>query len=384
MKEEHIVIAMDSFKGSATSIQLAEWLEKGIRRAIEPVQVTKVPIADGGEGTVEALTTALAGEFIEVNVSDPLKRPVTAKFGLLQDHTAVIEMAQSSGITLIDQTEENALQASSYGLGQQILAALNHGAKEIYVGIGGSATNDGGVGMAQALGASFKDSHGQEIASGAAGLKELAQIDLSQLDARIKATPIHVLSDVANPLTGENGAIHIYGHQKGLTKERLAEVDQWMKKYSDVIQALLNISIDSFAGAGAAGGTGAALMAFFGADFYQGIDKILELLNVSDKLSKATAVFTGEGFLDAQTVNGKAPIGIAKLAKKYELPVIAIAGACEDDLSGIYEAGIDLVLTAINRPMSLKEAFENVEKNVINAGENAARALVIKRKVNGQ
>lgn len=382
MKEEHIVIAMDSFKGSATSMQLADWLEEGIHRVKKEIMVTKVPIADGGEGTVAALTTALGGEFISVPVQNPLGQMIEAQFGMLPNKAAIVEMAQASGITLIAQTETNALKASSYGMGQLILAALDHGAKEIYVGLGGSATNDGGLGMAQALGVSFKSATGQELGSGVEALKDLQTIDIQKIDPRIKAVPIHILSDVANPLTGEAGAIHVYGRQKGLPAERLAEVDQWLVRYSEVIKDQLGIEIDQMLGAGAAGGTGAALLAFFQADFYQGIEKILDLLNVAAFIQTASVVFTGEGYLDSQTMNGKAPVGIAKLAKKYEVPVIAIVGASDDDLSKIYHSGIDLVISAVNRPMDLEEAIENVQVNVKNAGETATRALFIKRKVN--
>lgn len=377
MEPKKIVIAMDSFKGSATSLELADWLESGIHRVQPDIQVTKIPIADGGEGTITALMLALNGRCLTVEVNNPLGEATKASLGITDQQVAFIEMAKASGITLIEQTEANALQASSYGLGQLIVAALDQGAKEIYVGIGGSATNDGGVGMAQALGVSFKDAHGQEIAPGAAGLAELATIDISQLDPRVSQTAFHMLSDVANPLTGDNGAIRIYGGQKGLPEHRMAEVDGWMQQYRQRISDLVGEDIGARAGAGAAGGVGTALMAFCQADFYQGIDKILELLQVEKQMATANAVITGEGFMDAQSINGKAPIGIAKMAKRYDLPVIAIVGGAADELAPLYEAGIDLVLGAVNRPMSLAEAMDHVKINVINAGETAARVLMI-------
>lgn len=377
MEPKKIVIAMDSFKGSATSLELADWLESGIHRVQPDIQVTKIPIADGGEGTIAALMLALNGRCLTVEVNNPLGEATKASLGITDQQVAFIEMAKASGITLIEQTEANALQASSYGLGQLIVAALDQGAKEIYVGIGGSATNDGGVGMAQALGVSFKDTHGQEIAPGAAGLAELATIDISQLDPRVSQTAFHMLSDVANPLTGDNGAIRIYGGQKGLPENRMAEVDGWMQQYRQRISDLVGEDIGARAGAGAAGGVGTALMAFCQADFYQGIDKILELLQVEKQMATANAVITGEGFMDAQSINGKAPIGIAKMAKRYDLPVIAIVGGAADELAPLYEAGIDLVLGAVNRPMTLAEAMDHVKINVINAGETAARALMI-------
>lgn len=379
MKEQHIVIATDSFKGSASSKEAEAWLEIGIRRVLPACRISKFPIADGGEGTVDALVSVLGGQLQETSVQNPLGESVTAQYGLLENNVAVIEMAESSGITLIDQTPENALQASTYGVGELILAAIEDGAKEIYLGIGGSATSDGGVGMAQALGVSFLDQQGKEVPRGLAGLPAIATIDATKLDPRLAAVKINVLSDVTNPLVGPEGAIAVYGPQKGLPSEQIEELDRWMQHYAAVLTETTGIAIAEAAGAGAAGGLGAGLQAFCQTETYQGIDKILSLLNIEEQMKTATLVITGEGKMDTQSMNGKAPIGIAKLAKKYQKPVIAVVGGRDNNLTPIYEAGIDLVLSIVNRPMTLAEAIAQVEEHMIAAGETAIRAFLLNK-----
>lgn len=380
MKAFQIVIAVDSFKGSASSIQAENWLEAGIRKVLPDSRISKIPVADGGEGTVAALTTALNGRLVEEKVEGPLGEEISATFGMLEDTTAVIEMAEASGITLIQQDGEDVLHASTYGVGQLMLAAVREGAKVIYLGLGGSATNDGGAGMAQALGISFKDSAGKEIPRGAIGLKDVVSIDASKKNPALEEVSIKILSDVTNPLTGANGATAVYGPQKGITPESVEEVDSWLKNYGEVIQAELGVSIADQPGAGAAGGLGAGLLAFFHTEMYQGIEHILELLAVEEKIRNASLVITGEGKMDAQSINGKAPIGIARLAKKYGVPVIAVVGSRDNDLAPVYAEGIDLVLSVINRPMTLSEAIGEVEENLITAGETAIRAFLLKER----
>ena len=380
MKDYKIVIAMDSFKGSASSIQAEDWLEIGIRKVLPNCQICKIPIADGGEGTVEALTTAFNGRFVTTRVENPLGKMITAEFGMLNKKTAVIEMAEASGITLIDQTEENALIASTFGVGQLILAAIKEGAENVYLGLGGSATNDGGAGMAQALGISLKDEFGREIPRGASGLKNLATIDITKKNKALNKVTINILSDVTNPLTGENGATAIYGPQKGIKRENIKKIDGWLKNYSNVIQKDLGVSVDNRPGAGAAGGLGGGLLAFCNTEMHQGIENILTLLSVEEKIKDALLVITGEGKMDAQSINGKAPIGIARLAKRHEVPVIAVVGSRDNDLTAVYQEGIDLVLSIINQPMSLKKALESTKENLIIAGETATRAFLLKSK----
>lgn len=380
MKEYNIVLATDSFKGSASSKQVEDWLELGIRKVLPNCTIHKFPIADGGEGTVDAITSTLGGQFKETQVKDPLGNEIVAKYGLLDSQTAVIEMAESSGITLIEQSNENALVASTYGVGQLILAAIADGVTEIYLGLGGSATSDGGIGMAQALGVSFKDKEGNEISSGVNGIKDLVSIDISGISSLAEKVKIRLLSDVTNPLTGKNGTINVYGPQKGILPEQIQELDSYMVHYGSLLHQVIGEDIANQPGAGAAGGLGAGLLAFCGAEFNQGIDEILHLLKVEQKIQDASLVITGEGRMDSQSANGKAPVGIAKLAKKYEKPVIAVVGGCEGDLTPVYEAGIDLVLSVLNRPMPLEEAILQVEDNVVATGETAIRAFLLNTK----
>ncbi|MDH6364110.1 glycerate kinase [Enterococcus sp. PF1-24] len=378
MKNLKIILAIDSFKGSASSKEAADWVEMGIRKVLPEANLLKYAIADGGEGTIEALVSSLGGEIRNVQVKNPLGEVITANYGMLNSQTAIIEMAEASGLMLVEPNHENALQASTYGVGQLILAAINDGAKEIYLGLGGSATTDGGVGMAQALGISFKNAEGIEIASGLAGLKDLASIDLSALPEAVKQVKFKILSDVSNPLTGENGAVYIYGPQKGLAQAEIKSLDQSMQNYAQLLEKTVGRKIADLSGAGAAGGLGAGLLAFFDTEVYQGINQILDLIQIEEAMKDADLIITGEGNMDTQSISGKAPIGVAQLAKKYQKPVIAVVGGRENDLSAIYDAGIDLVFSIVNRPCSIEEAIAEVKENMITAGETAIRAFLIK------
>lgn len=374
-----IVIASDSFKGSASTIEVANFIEKGIRTLDQAVDIIKIPIADGGEGTVDSLVIGCKGEYRYVDVIGPAGNKINAKYGLLNSDIAIIEMAQASGLHLVDEETKNPFETTTFGTGELIKSALDQGAKQIYVGLGGSATNDGGVGMVQALGGSFKDRNGQEVGFGANGVKSIETIDLTQLDKRLGDVQIIALSDVTNPLCGEKGASYVYGPQKGASADDVKVLDDILCEYGDKIKDQLGIDIVDEAGAGAAGGLGAGLMAFCHAKLDRGINKILEIIDLEGKLKDADLVITGEGRMDDQSLNGKAPIGVATVAKKYNIPVVAIVGSADYDLHEVYKHGIDLVVDTVIKPMPLSEAIDNVEKLITNAGETAYRAFCLKK-----
>ncbi|GAA0609952.1 glycerate kinase [Virgibacillus siamensis] len=376
----NIVIAVDSFKGSANTFEVADSIEKGIKRVEQSAVVTKLPLADGGEGTVDALVTALNGKYFEEEVTGPLGEKVTAKWGLINNNIAVIAMAEASGLTLIKKEDKNPFKTTTYGTGQLIKAALDYGVKEIFVGIGGSATNDAGVGMAQALGVSFKDKYSQEIGFGAEALANIEFIDDSKLDRRINETKISVFSDVKNPLCGKDGASFVYGPQKGASNDDVEILDQLLKKYGRKLEEQLDINIMDEEGAGAAGGLGAGLLAFCNAEIFSGIDRILNLIKLEEYMKNADLVITGEGKVDSQSVHGKAPIGVARIAKKCGIPVIAVVGSEEANIVDVYNQGIDLVIDIINKPMSLSEAMNNAPELIENAGEKVIRAFALKNK----
>ncbi len=374
-----VVLAVDSFKGSASSARVEELVEEGIRRVDAQCRVLRFPIADGGEGTVDALVSALDGQMRRVTVQNPLGDPVEASYGLVGGDTAVIEMAAASGITLIEQTPENALRASTWGVGDLILDALDHGARRILVGLGGSATNDGGVGMAKSLGVKFLDAKGELIPCGLIGLKDLARIDCSGLDPRVYECEFILLTDVTNPLVGENGALYVYGPQKGVDTDELEQLDLWMKSYAAMLEASTGVPVRDMPGAGAAGGLGAALAAFCRARVERGIEYVLDAIGLSEAIATADFVITGEGRMDAQSVNGKAPVGVARRAREHGKPVIAIVGSRAEDLDGIYDEGIDLVIPTAVAPMTLEECIAGTERLVPIAGESAMRAFLLGR-----
>ncbi len=383
MKQHKIVVAIDSFKGSATSKEAGEWVKQGILKVAPTCEVQVISIADGGEGTLDSLIIEYQGVAYEQVVSGPMGQRTKARFGMLDQQTAVIEMAEVSGISLTEQNEQDALQATTYGVGELLLAAIEKGATIIYIGLGGSGTTDGGAGMAQAIGAQMTDSTGKPIKPGALGLKEIAHISMDQVDPRIKDVEIRILSDVTNPLLGKSGAAAIYGPQKGIPEERIQEVDGWLRHYSEILKQDLGIDLATAAGGGAAGGLGAGLLAFTNAKMIQGIEEILKLLHFEEKLQEASLVITGEGKLDNQSIHGKAPIGIARLAKKKDLPVIAVVATRDQDLSQVYEAGIDLVLSIIDQPMTLQTAIETVKENTVTTGETAMRAYLLSQTKKG-
>lgn len=370
------ILAPDSFKESMTAKEACISMENGIRKVFKDATCIHVPMADGGEGTVDALIESTNGNLHEVEVTAPLGNKVKAKFGILGDgKTAVIEMAEASGIHLVKLEDRNPLLTTTFGTGELIKYALDMNIERIIIGLGGSATNDGGVGMLQALGASFKDSDGKEIAFGGGVLKDLCTIDLSGFDKRIYDVKIEVACDVKNPLTGENGASFVFGAQKGGNKETLEELDSNLKHYAEVVKRDMGKEIDKVEGAGAAGGLGAALIGFCNGKLESGIDLVIKYSDLEDKVRKADFVFTGEGSIDFQTKFGKTPIGVAKIAKKYNIPVIAFGGRIGEGIDELYSLGIDSVIGITPGVISLDEALNKGKDNLEISAENVVRIL---------
>lgn len=377
MSQTSVLIASDSFKGSASSRRVNELVAQGVRRAIPGCQVKSFPIADGGEGTVEAIVSARGGEIREVQVTGPLGESVVAHYGMVDASVAVVEMAEASGITLIKQTSANARRASSMGVGEVILDAIAHGARKVLIGLGGSATSDGGAGMAKALGARFLDASGEEIPCGLAGLEHLASIDVSGLNPVLEDVEFVALTDVTNPLCGPDGAVYVYGPQKGIDPDDRARLDGWMQAYAGILAQTIGRDVASLPGAGAAGGLGAALAAFCGARIERGIEYVLDAIKLEDAMEGVDLVITGEGRMDSQSAFGKAPVGVASRAKRHGIPTVAIVGSRANDLGGVYEAGIDLVLSICTGPLTLEECMAQTDTLVPIAGEAAARAFLL-------
>lgn len=356
-----IVTAIDSFKGSLSAQKAAEAIERGIHSVLPQAQVDNFPLADGGEGLVEAVLSVRRGEKQPVPVKDPLGREITAEYGLLDDGTAVIEMAAASGLPLLCEEERNPMHTSSFGTGQLIRAALDAGCHSIILGLGGSATNDGGIGMAQALGIHFLDVGGNEVASGGAGLAQVASIDAAERDTRLDAVTLRLACDVTNPLCGAEGASQVFGGQKGADSQMRTELDRAMMYYADVLRQTTGKDFAQKQGAGAAGGLSVPLLAFWQPEIRSGIELVLDLLHIDDALKQADLVITGEGRLDGQTLFGKAPVGVAQRAKSYNKPVIALTGSIGEGYRDVYAGGIDAVFSVQNGPMSLAESMQNTE-----------------------
>ncbi len=372
----NIVLAVDSFKGSCSAIEVAEHLEEGILRVLPQAQVQKIPVADGGEGTVQALLYAVGGTLRQKTVTGPMGSPVAAEYGVLDNGVAVIEMASASGLPLVPAGERNPLVSTTYGTGELIRQVLDEGYHKLVIGIGGSATNDAGVGMAQALGASFLDGQGQELPFGGGALDRLAQVDLTNMDPRLKDCQITVACDVSNPLCGPTGASRIYGPQKGATEEMIQQLDQNLRHFADVVEPALGLSFREIPGAGAAGGLGAALLAFCGATIKSGIDTVLDAVQLEQRVAQADLVITGEGRIDGQSVFGKVPVGVATRSKKVKpLPVIAVVGGIGPGAEATYDYGIDAILSTVNGPMSLEQAMEQAPSLLAQAGERVIRLI---------
>ncbi|WP_312467586.1 glycerate 2-kinase [Pseudescherichia sp.] len=371
-----IVIAPDSYKESLSATEVAQAIEKGFREIFPDAHYVSVPVADGGEGTVEAMIAATQGAEHTASVTGPLSERVDARWGMSGDgHTAFIEMAAASGLALVPPELRNPLITTSRGTGELILHALEHGARNIIIGIGGSATNDGGAGMVQALGAKLCDANGTEIGHGGGSLMSLNTIDISGLDPRLASCTIRVACDVTNPLTGEQGASRIFGPQKGATDAQIVELDNNLSHYADVIKKSLRVDVKAVPGAGAAGGMGAALMAFLGAELKSGIEIVTQALNLEEHIHDCTLVVTGEGRIDSQSIHGKVPVGVAKVAKKYHKPVIGIAGSLTHDVGVVHQYGIDAVFSVLTSIGTLEEAFRGAFDNIYRASRNIAATL---------
>lgn len=379
-----IVVAPDSFKGSVTALQAANAMETGLRRIFPAATIEKIPMADGGEGTVQSLVDATGGHFQTRRVLAPLGDEVDAQFGILADgETAVIEMAAASGLTLVPPDKRNPLKTTTYGTGQLIRAALEAGCRRLIIGIGGSATNDGGAGMAEALGVKLLDANGNPIPRGGGGLGTLATIDITGLHpaiAETDTTDTVVACDVNNPLTGPEGASHVYGPQKGATSTIIETLDAHLAHFDAVLTQTLGKSFNAIPGAGAAGGLGAGLMAFLNAELRLGVDIMIDAVKLNERIKGASLVFTGEGQLDFQTVFGKTPVGVAKVAKAYDIPVIAIAGGIAEGAEAVYDAGIDAMLGIVHEPMSLEFAVADASRLIADTAERAARLIAIGQK----
>ncbi|KGQ63697.1 glycerate kinase [Gallibacterium anatis] len=374
-----IVIAPDSFKESLTALQVAQAIEIGFKKIFPDAEYIKVPMADGGEGTVQSLIDAWQGQAMVTEVTAPLGNKVLAEWGLSADRkTAIIEMAAASGLHLVAENERNPLITGSYGTGELIKAALNFGVEKIILGIGGSATNDAGVGMLQALGAAFLDDEGKPLVAGGAALKRLSKIDLSALDPRLATRQIEVACDVDNPLCGERGASAVFGPQKGATAAMIKELDAALSLFSQKVKQQLNKDIANIAGAGAAGGMGAGLQLLPKCRLKSGVDIILEATHLSKVVADADLVITGEGRMDSQTVYGKTPVGVAKTAKRFHKPVIAIVGCLRADYEVVYDAGIDAVFPIIRNLASLSDTLAQGRENLISTAQNVARTLKLK------
>ncbi|QGZ41038.1 glycerate kinase [Pseudoduganella flava] len=373
-----IVIAPDSFKESLSALAVAEAIEQGMREVLPDARYVKLPVADGGEGTVQALIDASGGRRVEATVTGPLGEPVAAFYGIMGDGvTAVIEMAAASGLELVPPARRDPLVTTSRGTGELIRAALDAGARRFVLGIGGSATNDGGAGMLCALGVRPLDAAGADLPDGGGALAQLAHIDASGLDARIAGSTFDIACDVSNPLTGPNGASAIFGPQKGATSAMVQTLDANLARFGELVAACTGRAVADVPGAGAGGGIGAAMLAFLQGRLRPGSEIVTEAVGLDAAVADADVVVTGEGRIDGQTVNGKTPVGVARVAQRHGVPVIAIGGSLAPDTHLVHAHGIDAVFAAVNRPGTVAEALAAGTENVRRAARNAAAAIAI-------
>ncbi|WP_333895236.1 glycerate kinase [Atlantibacter hermannii] len=375
-----IVIAPDSWKESLSALEVATAIEDGFRQIFPDAEVVKIPMADGGEGTVEAMVAATQGRIVTLSVTGPLGEPIEAFYGLSGDEKqAFIEMAAASGLESVPTARRDPRITTSWGTGELIRHALDAGVRHIIIGLGGSATNDGGAGMVQALGAGLLDAQGEQIAGGGEALSQLERIDTRRLDPRLAECRIEVACDVTNPLTGEEGATAVFGPQKGATPDMVRQLDEALTHYGKIIERDLDKSVLTLKGGGAAGGMGVALYAFCGAELRQGVEIVTEALSLDAAVRHADLVITGEGRIDSQTIHGKVPIGVARVAKRYDIPVIGIAGSLTKDVGVVYDHGLDAIFSVIPRICTLDEALENAADNLRMNARNIAAVMKLAR-----
>ncbi|MBR9999952.1 MAG: glycerate kinase [Cyclobacteriaceae bacterium] len=373
-----ILIAPDSFKESLSATDAAKYIVEGIKMADPDAVCISVPLADGGEGTVDALVQATGGSIEKVRVMDPIMREIDSYFGILGNgKTAVIEMAAASGLGLLEVKERDPLVTTTFGTGQLISAALDKGCRTLIIGIGGSATNDGGAGMAQALGVSLLDKNGKAIGKGGGSLNGLESVDDRGIDQRLKNATIIVASDVKNPLCGEKGASATYGPQKGATERMIRELDNNLAHFGDVLEKKYRKKIIAVPGSGAAGGLGAGLMAFLDATLEPGFEVVKNITHLENLIREVDLVITGEGRIDEQTVFGKTPQGVAMLAKKYHVPVIGVAGSLGPNYQALYKEGFDVLISIIDKPMTLENAIDKAAEMLKFTAYNLVRSIII-------
>lgn len=377
----NIVIAPDSFKESLSAKAVASNIAIAIEKIMPDANILQVPISDGGEGLLETLVTPSEGKLVSVNVKDPLLRNIRANYGILGDGTtAVVEMATASGLELLKENEKNPLITSTYGTGQLIKDALKKGCTKIIIGLGGSATNDGGMGMIKALGGKFLNKEGESIDEGGGAMDSLNRIDITELDKRLFKCEIIGACDVSNPITGKQGASFVFGGQKGGNTLELEQLDKNLIHYVSIIKSDFSKEVKEIEGTGAAGGTGMALLAFFDAKLVRGIDLIIDALQLEVHIKNADLVVTGEGKIDRQTLYGKTISGVAKIAKKHGIPVIAIAGKIENDIDEVYKIGVTSIFSIVNQPMDLQESMRKTDYLIQSCVMNIFRIIkVLKR-----
>ncbi|ROT98808.1 glycerate kinase [Marinobacter sp. R17] len=369
----HILIAPDSFKESLSASEVADAIRGGLAQALPEATFTTLPLADGGEGTMEALVIAAGGRYETTEVTGPDGNPVKARFGLIhEDRTAVIEMAEASGLQRLPQARRNPMKTTTRGTGELIIDALDLGVEQIILTLGGSATNDGGLGMAQALGVKALDAAGNAIGPGGQGLLDVSSINLHELDTRIPATRFRVICDVNNPLTGPNGATYVFGPQKGATDEMLIALDQGMARYGALLEQVVSRKLADMPGAGAAGGMGMAACAFLRGRLEPGVDVVMDAVGLREQLKKADLVITGEGRIDGQTARGKTLAGLAREAAQAGVPVVALAGSVGDDYDEALACGLTAVFGITPTPMDLPEALERAADNLRRVARNVA------------